>query len=580
MPPKRKRDSDVQDDQENLSLNATPSKVRFNDAALATPIAESGTPTKRGRGRPPGSKNKIKPLLNDSTNGKTPTPLKGRKLFSTPTKLKPQENASLAGSPPSIIRNADRSARRKSARSLIERTIIGNLSDEDDDLGQEDLLARRIWDEEDEGDEGDELDGAVDNNVELLPAGPDTLGDQSKATAATPVKRGRGRPKGSRNKRTPTPPLADLPPHETYFFQTRPGGIRTSNNTLSSLSLLTHDEYFSLMRAYKEPHAEERQFLEELHVGMFEQWRFEMSEGFNVCLYGYGDKRTVVTKFAQHLHDAHSSEDGTKSPSIIIINGSSPTLTPKVLLSTLASTLSPSQTPTTGTAPSLSSILPVINPTYLLIHSLDFPPLRRPTHPLHTVLPALLAHPSIKTLVTTTHPLAPLLPSLSSSAGTAKPFLYHDTTTFAPSSHELNPVDTIHELLGRAARRVNGRDGVIFVLRSLPENARSLFRCLVAEQLAGMDSDGGAGMGELGGQAGASTGAEAEGGAAGVEYRTLYNKALEEFICSNEVAFRTLLKEFHDHQIITSRRDGLGSEILSVPFEREELEALLIEELV
>jgi len=30
----------------------------------------------------------------------------------------------------------------------------------------------------------------------------------------------------------------------------------------------------------------------------------------------------------------------------------------------------------------------------------------------------------------------------------------------------------------------------------------------------------------------------------GVEYRVLYQKAVEEFICSNEMNFRTLLKEY------------------------------------
>ena len=29
----------------------------------------------------------------------------------------------------------------------------------------------------------------------------------------------------------------------------------------------------------------------------------------------------------------------------------------------------------------------------------------------------------------------------------------------------------------------------------------------------------------------------------GLEYRMVYNKAVEEFICSSEMAFRTLLKE-------------------------------------
>lgn len=32
---------------------------------------------------------------------------------------------------------------------------------------------------------------------------------------------------------------------------------------------------------------------------------------------------------------------------------------------------------------------------------------------------------------------------------------------------------------------------------------------------------------------------------------------------------------FHDHQIITSRKDVLGTELLSVPFQKEELEAIL-----
>jgi origin recognition complex subunit 2 len=54
---------------------------------------------------------------------------------------------------------------------------------------------------------------------------------------------------------------------------------------------------------------------------------------------------------------------------------------------------------------------------------------------------------------------------------------------------------------------------------------------------------------------------------------------VEEFVCSSEVNFRTLLKEFHDHQMVESRKDAMGTERLSVPFRREELESML-EELV
>ena len=115
----------------------------------------------------------------------------------------------------------------------------------------------------------------------------------------------------------------------------------------------------------------------------------------------------------------------------------------------------------------------------------------------------------------------------------------------------------MNELLGRSGRNVKGKEGVGFVLRSLPENARSLYRVLIAELLAAMDEEGG---GEGGG---------------GMEYRVLYRKVVEEFICSNEMGFRQLLKEFYDHQMIVSKRDGSGAEFLGVPWRREEMETIL-----
>lgn len=32
---------------------------------------------------------------------------------------------------------------------------------------------------------------------------------------------------------------------------------------------------------------------------------------------------------------------------------------------------------------------------------------------------------------------------------------------------------------------------------------------------------------------------------------------------------------FHDHQMITSRKDALGTELLSLPFPKDELESIL-----
>jgi origin recognition complex subunit 2 len=166
--------------------------------------------------------------------------------------------------------------------------------------------------------------------------------------------------------------------------------------------------------------------------------------------------------------------------------------------------------------------------------------------------------------------------------------------------------------LNRSGRRIGGKDGVAYVLRSLPENARNLFRILVAEQLAladssfethpgSPDSDDSI-IGHSGGEdmdmdldhgnvtkptrgrgrppkkaAAPKLKARKTSSFVGVEYRTLYHKAVEEFVCSSEMSFRTLLKEFHDHDMVESKKDGLGVERLAVPFGREDLEDMLQE---
>ncbi|KAI9794699.1 MAG: Origin recognition complex subunit 2 [Candelina submexicana] len=542
----------------------TPTATRVQQASydangVDSPSPAADTPSKRRRGRPPGSTNKKKTVLGDiadPSSHKSPAAhSSGKILFSTPTK--PGAEVSLGETNP-IVRNADRSARRKSARTLIERTVAGGLSDEDE-LDGGDTLAQRIWIDGDV--EGEELIGALDDGTETNIAAPET-----------PSKRGPGRPKGARRKRSPTPPQ-DLPPHEQYFFHNRPGGVRTSNNTLNSIALLNHEEYFDSIRAYVDPHASEIEFLEELHARSFRQWYFELKEGFNLCLYGWGSKRKLVMNYVQWLH-RRSMESTGKPPTIVIVNGYTPTFNTREVLNTVATSLfGQGHAQKLGSQPAeiLDFICSRLSkhvvdvPLMIVIHSIDALPLRRQV--TQALLARLASHESIHLLATADTPSFPLL--WDSSLQEQYNFVFHDSTTFAPFSSEINVVDDVHELLGRSGRRVGGKEGVGFVLKSLPEKARDLYRILVSEQLAAME------------EALVEPGETEErfGGHGGVEYRVLYQKAVEEFICSNEMNFRTLLKEFHDHQMISSKKDPLGTEILSVPFQKQELEAI-VEDLV
>jgi origin recognition complex subunit 2 len=576
----------------------TPMSKRVRRIAIEDEIAPAETPSKRKsilRATPTRANGGTKDV------GATPATLK-KVLFSTPKKHQSEDENGI--DTPTAARN-DRSARRKSANAL--RAPIPENSDVEEDTTDARIAAEILETEDDEGDDSAEETIGVSHTQKA----PDTPSKTGKP---------RGRPKGKRRDRTPTPP-PDLPPHETYFFQNRAGGNKTSANTLPSHVLLNHDDYREHIQAFKDPHGSDVRRLKQLHQRGFDQWMFELEQGFNVCLYGYGSKRDLSMSFAEHLH-----AQAEKTPKILIINGYTPGLTIRDILATVANQMLP-KTLKLPAQPSATLDLifeglserPQIHLT-LIIHSIDHPNLRK----AQSSLARLASNPSISLLATCDTPNFALLWDISLTRQFR--FLYHDATTFEPYTAELDVVEDVNTLLGRSGRRLGGKDGVGYVLKSLPENARNLFRILVAEQLAQADTEGEAAAAaaatsttpgdysdidsdDVLGASDEETAMQQQGtpsrrvrgkgipakkpraaaraapkpvvssAGEGVEYRTLYHKAVEEFVCSSELNFRTLLKEFHDHQMVESRKDGMGTERLSVPFGREELEGML-EELV
>ena len=404
---------------------------------------------------------------------------------------------------------ADRSARKKSARTLIEQAIgVGDSDDEQD----EDVLAREIYESSEDDDDDDDVAETEDGASSAAP-------DEAATPSKTPQRKQR-----RKRAKSPTPPR-DLPPHEQYFLQNKPGRPKTSNNSLASLALLSHEEYFDILRNQEDRHEADVENLESLHAESFPQWAFELKEGFSLCLYGFGSKRRLLRKFAEHLH---SHGYGGKNSKIIVVNGYTPTTTMREVLSLIGKAMDPTgKLPTSQPTVMVQSILSQLSSLditlTLIINSIDAAPLRKPS--TQAILAELASHAQVHLVCSADTPDFPLLWDVG--ARSAFNFAFRDCTTFAPFRAELDVVDEVHELLGRKARRVNGKEGVAFVLRSLPENARNLFCLLVGEVLLALDEDG-----------------STNGEEAGVEYRMLYNKAVEEFICTSEMAFRTLLKEY------------------------------------
>lgn len=483
------------------------------DDTMEDELAEPVVATPARRGRPTKAKASATAVKGNEVDGTKSTPRGSRSALAKGKPETPHRESGARGiDTPGRRTIADRSARRKSARALIDRVVDDAASD--DEAG-DDGLVREIF--ESSGDEAvQDEDGQGED-----------LDDGAESAQATPSKTARGRKrKAAARKRSPTPPR-DLPPHEMYFFQNKPGLAKTSNNTLASLDLLTHDEYFSVVRDLKDPHDADIKFLEDLHAESFGQWGFELAEGFSICLYGYGSKQPLLYRFAKHLHSKMSSSQSHHK--IVILNGYVRTISIREVLSTISSAVDPSYKLTSGNPVALlQDVLSLIansdTTLTLVLNSADAPPLRKSS--FYTILSQLAGHPRIRLACSVDTPDFPLL--WDSGQRSAFNFVFHDCTTFARRSPaELEVVDEVHELLGRKARRVGGKDGVAFVLKSLPDNAKNLFRLLVGEVLVALEDEG--------------VGAGGEN--PGVEYRMLYNKAVEEFICSSEMAFRTLLKE-------------------------------------
>ncbi|KAL4792339.1 origin recognition complex subunit 2-domain-containing protein [Aspergillus venezuelensis] len=543
----KRKQPDVADEQFPVS---TPKRQRTSKPNGAeSPEAPS---SKRAKSTPQKSTAETPAALKASGLRTPSNRSKAKALFSTSA----TENGATS---PGRVR-ADRSAKKKSAQLLFDQ-------DEDDAWDGGDRLAEEILVDEDTIVETNGQNNEVVESVEP----EDAVSKTDKEKPAAAPKRRAGRPKGAKNKRSPTPE-GELPAHERYFFQNRAGPPRTSNNNLNKVNLLTHEEYFEKHAQYQDPCKRESAFLNDLHRRSFPQWDFEFSQGFNICLYGYGSKRRLTHSFADWLYRKHSSSP----PSVVIVNGHSPNISIRSIFAMIVTAILGADIPSKmGAQPvevlellqSTLRLRPDQKPITVIINSIDAPSLRRATN--QGLLARLAATPKIQLLATADTPNFLLMWDIS--LRDQLNFAFHDCTTFTPFDAEFDVVEEVHNLLGRKGRRVGGKEGVEFVLKSLPENAQNLYRLLITELLSMVDEYNN-GEDDIDGADGLVDNSKDD---TGIEFRTLYQKASEEFIASSEMMFRTLLKEFHDHQMITSRMDGSGMEILSVPLSRNEMEGVL-----
>ncbi|XP_066921498.1 origin recognition complex subunit 2-like [Clytia hemisphaerica] len=306
----------------------------------------------------------------------------------------------------------------------------------------------------------------------------------------------------------------------------------TSDKTLSRLTnpKLQQKDIISHLKEVQSTHIHETAKLIQMHSCYFQNWMFQMLNGFNVLLYGFGSKHKLLEEFRKrHLKDQCH----------IVINGFFPSITIKQILNMITEDLMNSQLSIRNTIDQANHIKKFYDvdkhgKLFLLIHNIDGQMLRSKN--VQSILSCLASAKNIHIISSIDHINAPLIwdQNISSQFN----WLWHDCTTYDAYNEETSYENSLMvQQSGSLAL-----SSLIHVLRSLTPNAKGIFRLLVDIQLDNEDNSS----------------------YQGLSFTDLYNRCRERFLVNSDLTLRAQLTEFKDHKLVKSKKGFNGLEYLSV----------------
>ncbi|CAI5759072.1 unnamed protein product [Candida verbasci] len=332
---------------------------------------------------------------------------------------------------------------------------------------------------------------------------------------------------------------------EQHMTRAKPGF-----NSLTSLAPnIEYPEFNKYIKLQDELFAKQKVKLNYYHKYLYHQWYFTLTHGFNLCFNGVGSKMELITDFVENYVPLDIPT--------LVIDGNNPQLNFKQLVYEIASTLIEGRPPK-----QLSELVPYIvknlsteSPQLLLvIHNIDGDSFRDES--VQNYFTQLVSIPEIYCVCSADHINTPLL--WDSSKLEKLNFIWHDLTTFKSYTHELSYKDLLN--LGRSKKFI-GNLGAKFVIRSLTENSRELYKLLLQQQMDVITL-----------KSTEKTRSSFKGSIkAGVEFKTLYYLCLDQFIVSNEHTFRNLINEYIDHKMCSLVKDLQGVEYLFIPYTFDEM---------
>ncbi|CCK72165.1 origin recognition complex subunit 2 KNAG_0J00830 [Huiozyma naganishii CBS 8797] len=374
--------------------------------------------------------------------------------------------------------------------------------------------------------------------------------------------------------------------YEGYFDQKRTKAVnKKSKSSMAAAPDVTRAEFATISEVFNKRFLKDkRKKLFEIQKKLFTQFWFEVTQGFTLLFYGIGSKRNFLESFALNYLSKklalpgiswNGQTAGGKTINgipCVVINGYNPTCNYRDIFYdisklTLPEEITKAETKFWGNHVMLSiskmvefyKTQPADIKLILVVHNLDGPSVRRDA--FQEMLSSLASIKQIAVVASTDNVSAPLLwdNGLSQNFN----FVYHDVTNFEPNTIE----STFQDVMKIGAKETSsGIEGVRYVLESLTSNSKRLYKTIITAQLTKIDADADA----------QKKHAVSNGGLKlGVEFKRLLQQCAEDFIASNEISLRTMLREFIEHKMVITKKNANGTEVVWIPFTVSDLRKIL-----
>ena len=390
-----------------------------------------------------------------------------------------------------------------------------------------------------------------------------------------------------------------------------------SKNTMALAPEITREEFALVTNLFNENfHKRTREALFQIQRRMFPQYWFELTQGFSLLFYGIGSKRHFLERFALEYLVPRLSQPGkagydkgrsttTSSGSntsmtipCIIVNGYNPSCVYREVFRAVSKIMFPQEI--YGDDSKFWGNLCMLQvqrmvefykdkppdiKLVLLVHNIDGPGVRKGM--FQTLLSSLGVIRQIALIASADHIYAPVLWDNMKSQNYN--FVYHDVTDYAPRVVESTFQDSMK--LGKSDGISASVDGVKYVLESLTKNSKRLYKLLLETQIQNMDKalqntvhvSHKSSVGDDATEATTTTASSGRRGidarhgtmATGIDMKKLQQMCADEFIASNEISLRTMLREFVEHKMAYMSKNTSGLEIVWVAYRYSDIRRLL-----